>query len=469
MLAAAEGGADDVSRDGSDLSGRLRARGDGRRARGADGRRIRRRVVGADDGAQDDRRGRGRGGGEEGPPPDGRARGERRRPGRLLELRHPRARAGGGPPASSLRESSSAPARPRDRDRPPVAVSSAVVVAAVVVGSVVDAAWRVGLRRRGRCRCRCGRRRRRARRRPVGRARAASSSHGRRLRGRRGAPSLARRRRRRFAGDLSREPRDPKPMATTGIASRRGRRRSQLLGRTPARATTSVRASTPCLHRTDGRRLDRGEGGRAVSAAGRARQRSGRAGEGLVRWAGDPRPWASPRRVPRRGSRRERDPPGQHLEKDDAERVDVGRRRGGLARRLLGRHVGGGAEHGAGLGQLGVAVADAIPKSPSFASRRRRRGRWPASGRGGRRRARARGRARPRDLAGDAPVSASGMEGRRRARRSARVPPPTSSRTRHRHLRLAHVEDAETARVVERRERSRSRSKRWGSRRGPAA
>src|SRR6266511_4383071 len=48
---------------------------------------------GADDGAEDDRRGRRGEHCEEDPAPDRRARGERRRAGRLLELRHSRARA----------------------------------------------------------------------------------------------------------------------------------------------------------------------------------------------------------------------------------------------------------------------------------------------------------------------------------------------------------------------------------------
>src|SRR5919199_361137 len=51
------------------------------------------RVGRADDGAQDDDRGRRRERREEGPAPAGRSGGERRRPGRLRELRHPGAGA----------------------------------------------------------------------------------------------------------------------------------------------------------------------------------------------------------------------------------------------------------------------------------------------------------------------------------------------------------------------------------------
>ncbi len=94
-LAAAEGGAEDVEQDGSsfritcaleDLAG-VRAAVRGRRLHG--------RVGGGDDGAEDDRRSGGRVRGEEDRAPHGRPRGERRRPGRLRELRHPRARARG--------------------------------------------------------------------------------------------------------------------------------------------------------------------------------------------------------------------------------------------------------------------------------------------------------------------------------------------------------------------------------------
>src|SRR5206468_1682561 len=66
---------------------------DHRNRTAADVRRLRGRLGGGDDAAEDDGRGRRRGGGEEDRAADGRARGERRRPGRLRELRHPRARA----------------------------------------------------------------------------------------------------------------------------------------------------------------------------------------------------------------------------------------------------------------------------------------------------------------------------------------------------------------------------------------
>ena len=89
-LAAAEGGADDVALDGSTFEVVSRAGGAQRGARGDRGGGLRGRVRGADDGPEDDGRGRGRGSGKEGPAPDRPARGERRRPGRLRELRHPR-------------------------------------------------------------------------------------------------------------------------------------------------------------------------------------------------------------------------------------------------------------------------------------------------------------------------------------------------------------------------------------------
>ena len=60
-------------------------------------------------GAEDDGRGRRRVEGAPGDAPRRRARGERRRPGRLRELRHPRAGAGGGrrlTPATASRASS---------------------------------------------------------------------------------------------------------------------------------------------------------------------------------------------------------------------------------------------------------------------------------------------------------------------------------------------------------------------------
>ncbi len=52
----------------------------------------------------------------------------------------------------------------------------------------------------------------------------------------------------------------------------------------------------------------------------------------------------------------EGDPPGEHLEEHAAEGVDVGACVHGLAAGLLGRHVGGGAEHDAGLGQGRLAL-----------------------------------------------------------------------------------------------------------------
>ena len=90
-LAAAEGGADDVERDGSifqvssapEVLAAVREAIEARRDRGAVGR--------ADDGPEDDRRG-GRGGvREEADPADRGARGQRRRPGSRCKLRYSRA------------------------------------------------------------------------------------------------------------------------------------------------------------------------------------------------------------------------------------------------------------------------------------------------------------------------------------------------------------------------------------------
>ena len=53
----------------------------------------------------------------------------------------------------------------------------------------------------------------------------------------------------------------------------------------------------------------------------------------------------------------ERDAPAEHLEEDDPDRVDVGRRRDLHPLRLLGAEVLGGAHHRAGPGDLGAAGA----------------------------------------------------------------------------------------------------------------
>ena len=95
-LAAAEGGADDVSLDGSTYEVVSAPESSGRGTRGARERGLHGRGRGADDGPEDDRRGRGRVGREEDPAADRPARGERRHPGRLRELRHPRAGARDG-------------------------------------------------------------------------------------------------------------------------------------------------------------------------------------------------------------------------------------------------------------------------------------------------------------------------------------------------------------------------------------
>ena len=96
LLVAADGGADDLERDG-DIFQVTSAPGVAlERARGDRGGRLRGRLGGADARPEDDRRGRGRGEGAPGDAPDRRARGQRRRPGGLRELRHPRAGARGG-------------------------------------------------------------------------------------------------------------------------------------------------------------------------------------------------------------------------------------------------------------------------------------------------------------------------------------------------------------------------------------
>ena len=89
MLAAADGGADDVEQDGSVFQVTCRAGAAGGRPRGDRGGGVRGRVGRALDGAEDDGRGGRRAVREEARPPDRGARGERRRPGRLRELRHP--------------------------------------------------------------------------------------------------------------------------------------------------------------------------------------------------------------------------------------------------------------------------------------------------------------------------------------------------------------------------------------------
>ena len=89
-LAAAEGGADDVERDGTVFqvsSAPESLSAVRRRDRGC---RDRSPVRRADDDPEDHGRGGGGGGGEEADPPDRGARGQRRRPGRLRELRHSR-------------------------------------------------------------------------------------------------------------------------------------------------------------------------------------------------------------------------------------------------------------------------------------------------------------------------------------------------------------------------------------------
>ena len=95
LLVAADGGADDIERDGdvfqvtsapeslSAVRGAIEAAGFTVDSAELDAR------------PEDDGRGRGRGEGAAGDAPDRRARGQRRRPGRLRELRHPRAGARG--------------------------------------------------------------------------------------------------------------------------------------------------------------------------------------------------------------------------------------------------------------------------------------------------------------------------------------------------------------------------------------
>ena len=130
-LAAAEGGADDVELDGStyQVTSAPEALTAVREAVEAAG--IHRRFRGVDDGAEDDGRGRRRILGEEDRAADGGAGGQRRRPGRLRELRHPGA-------------------RPRDRrfvgtcsrDSPWHVSAKAVLVTPVTHGATpVSAAW----------------------------------------------------------------------------------------------------------------------------------------------------------------------------------------------------------------------------------------------------------------------------------------------------------------------------------------
>ena len=95
LLAAADGGADDVEQDGdvfqvTSAPEALAPSAPRSRLRGSPSTRPSSQMVPEDDG-----RGRGRDDGAAGDAPDRRARGQRRRPGRLRELRHPGARARG--------------------------------------------------------------------------------------------------------------------------------------------------------------------------------------------------------------------------------------------------------------------------------------------------------------------------------------------------------------------------------------
>ena len=92
-LAAADGGAEDVVREGSSFEV-ISAPDELQAVREAlEASRDRLRVRRSDDASEDDGPHRGRERGEEAPETHGRPRGERRRPGRLRELRHSRARA----------------------------------------------------------------------------------------------------------------------------------------------------------------------------------------------------------------------------------------------------------------------------------------------------------------------------------------------------------------------------------------
>ena len=90
MLTAADAGAEDIEQDESSF--RVTTAPEALHAvrAGARGSRLLDRVRRVDDASEDLGRDRRRGHGQKGRAPDGRAGGERRRPGRLLELRHPR-------------------------------------------------------------------------------------------------------------------------------------------------------------------------------------------------------------------------------------------------------------------------------------------------------------------------------------------------------------------------------------------
>ena len=96
FLAAADGGAEDIEQDGSvfQITSAPEQLAAVRTAIEAAGFPVDSAELDAR--AEDDRVGRRRGEGAPGDAPDRRARGERRRPGRLRELRHPRAGARGG-------------------------------------------------------------------------------------------------------------------------------------------------------------------------------------------------------------------------------------------------------------------------------------------------------------------------------------------------------------------------------------
>ena len=219
-----------------------------------------------------------------------------------------------------------------------------------------------------------------------------------------------------------------------GAAARgaRARRRRAVARRRPAAAARARRAASSRRRRarsTPRRAVAQRSSGvlgqpaveDGVDAPAEVRAQLGARGGSSSMWA---RAWAA------KCSACERLLAGQQLEGDDGERVAV---RGGgrrLAHRLLGRDVGGGAEHLAGLGDLRVAGRRAMPKSPiasrSWASSSRLAGltsrctipaAWAASSAGG-------GLAQPAQRGRAATARRS-----RRRRRSATVPPAKCSMT----------------------------------------
>ena len=160
--------------------------------------------------------------------------------------------------------------------------------------------------------------------------------------------SADRERRRRGAERRSRRPRARMPPAVAAACGAQDLRWPRLVGAAGAAPPSSATSATAVL-RPVGRALGERRRGDALEQRRRVRpERRTRAAAGRSRCI-----VASARA----SARLERQPPGEHPEQDHAERVDVARGRRRLARGLLRRDVGGGAEHRPDRGQA-ARVAD---------------------------------------------------------------------------------------------------------------